>query len=901
MTAFQIAGLRCEYAAAPMGISVAQPRLCWKLLSERRGARQSAYQVLAASSAERLQADQADLWDSGRVESDQSLHVVYEGKPLVSRQRVWWKTRVWDEQGEMAESAPAWWEMGLLAREEWVGEWIGSALVGSPQTSMPCPYLRRAFSLEAPARTARLYITALGLFEASLNGRRIGDDAFTPGWTDYHQRLQYLVYDVTDLLTPGANALGVILADGWYCGHIEFRGRQRWGDRPKLLAQLMIEGTDGSLQTIATDGRWKTSVGPLLMSDILRGESYDARREMPGWDKPDFDDRAWTPVETFPDPGVPLVALCGPTVRRQEEIAPIADPKPIERFSVTRWIYDLGQNMVGRVRFKGVGPAGMTVTLRHGEMLNPDGSLYTENLRTATATDHYTFRGCDDPAVEFRAEETYEPRFTFHGFRYVELSGYYGTPPRDAVTGIVLHSDIPPTGSFECSDPLINQLQHNIVWGQKGNFLEVPTDCPQRDERLGWTGDAQIFIRTACFNRDVAGFFTKWLNDLADTQTEYGAFSPVAPKTIPGAADGGPGWADAAIICPWTIYLCYGDWRILETHYPRMARYMEHLQNTSRDGIRVHPDTGDWGGFGDWLSINAETPTDLIGTAFYAYSARLMGRIARILGKEADAAQYEELWEQIRAAFCRRFVTADGLITGQTQTAYTLALHFDLLPESLRPAAARELTRNIRQRGMHLSTGFVGTPYLAHALTRAGHLDVAYALLHQKTWPSWLYSVTKGATTIWERWDGWTEEKGFQDPGMNSFNHYAYGAIGEWLYATVAGIDLSPDQPGYKRIVLRPRPGGEIRSASASLESLYGRIESRWSLEAGCFAWEVCVPPNTTALAAFPTPPDAVIVESGAPLEQAEGVSALRREEEILLCDLAPGRYSFTVTWQEKP
>lgn len=883
-----------------MGISVAQPRLCWRMVSERRGARQSAYQVLAASREERLQANQADLWDSGRIESDQNLHIVYEGKPPVSRQRVWWKARAWDERGEMTESAPAWWEMGLLAREEWVGSWIGSAQVGSPQTSLPCPYLRRAFLLDAPARAARLYITALGLFEASLNGRRIGEDAFTPGWTDYRHRLQYLVYDVTDLLTEGENALGVILADGWYCGHIEFRGRQRWGDRPKLLAQLMIEQADGSLLTIATDDTWKTSTGPLLMSDILRGESYDARREIPGWDMPGFEDRAWLPVETFPDPGVPLVALCGPTVRKQEEIAPIADPKPVAHFAGPRWIYDLGQNMVGRVRLKGVGPAGMTVTLRHGETLNPDGSLYTENLRTASATDYYTFKGCDDPAVEFRAEETYEPRFTFHGFRFVELSGYYGTPPRDAVTGIVLHSDTPPTGSFECSDPLINQLQHNIEWGQKSNFFEVPTDCPQRDERLGWTGDAQVFIRTACFNREVAGFFTKWLNDLADAQAENGAFPPVAPKTIPGADDGGPAWADAGIICPWTIYLCYGDQRILEAHYPRMARYVEHLKNTSRDGIRIHPDSGDWGGFGDWLSINAETPTDLIGTAFFAHSVHLMARIARILGKEADAVQYDALHQQIKAAFCRRFVTADGLVTGQTQTAYVLALHFDLLSESLRPAAARELARNIRQRGMHLSTGFVGTPYLAHVLTRAGYLDVAYTLLHQKTWPSWLYSVTKGATTTWERWDGWTEEKGFQDPGMNSFNHYAYGAIGEWLYATVAGIDLSPQQPGYKRILLRPRPGGEIRSASASLESLYGRIESRWSLEAERFEWSVCVPPNAVALAAFPTPPDAVIVESGKPLAEAEGVSAIRQEEETLLCELASGRYAFTAKWQAR-
>jgi len=506
--------------------------------------------------------------------------------------------------------------------------------------------------------------------------------------------------------------------------------------------------------------------------------------------------------------------------------------------------------MVGRVRLKVRAKAGTTFRLRHAEVLDKSGNLYVENLRSARATDYFT-TGHDGVSI-------WEPRFTFHGFRYVEVACHEKfTPEPDAVTGVVLHSDIAPTGEFECSEPLLNQLQSNIQWGQRGNYLEVPTDCPQRDERLGWTGDAQVFIRTGAFNFDVAGFFTKWQQDFDDAQYDNGDVPVVIPRlNIVGR--GSPAWSDALLICPWTIYQCYGDRELLERHYESLRRYVEFLGQEAKGLIRSHPDVDSWGGFGDWLAQDGgnnwsgRTPKDLIGTAFFAHSARLLSRIAALIGRADDAARYERLFDRIRRAFQKRFVTKEGFVAGATQTGYVLALHFDLMPPELRPAALRELIRDIESRGNRLSTGFVGTSYLPYVLSDNGRHDVACRLLMQKNWPSWLYAVTQGATTIWERWDGWTHDKGFQDAGMNSFNHYAYGAIGEWLYARLAGIELDPAAPGYKRIILRPMPGGGLTYARARLRSMHGLIESAWRIRNGRFRLEATIPPNTTATVHLP-------------------------------------------------
>jgi len=882
--------LRCEYQADPLGVDVERPRLSWHVCDPRRGARQTAWQVVAASTAERLDADEGDLWDSGKVAGDASIHVPYAGKALASRARCFWKVRTWDADDEPSPwSAASSWEVGLLDREDWTGRWIGSSIVGGAYSTCPCPYVRKAFALDRPVAAARLYVTALGLYECLINGQRVGTDVFTPGWTDYRKRVQYRVYDVANLLAEGANAIGAILGDGWYCGHVGGMSRQRYGDRPRLLAQLEVLFADGDRVTVATDETWRTATGPLLESDLIMGESLDARLKMPGWASAGFDDSRWSEVVMFEDRGIPVVATPCPPVRAIQELHPVGPPaRP--RGNRGPWVFDLGQNMVGRVRLKVRGEAGTTVTLRHAEMLNPDGTLYTENLRSARATDRYTLRG--------DGIEVYEPRFTFHGFRYVEVSGLGGELGADAVTGVVLHSDMPPTGDFECSDAQVNQLQSNITWGQKGNFLEVPTDCPQRDERLGWTGDAQVFVHTATVNFDVAAFFTKWRQDLEDAQSEAGAYPPVVPNTGLGG-DGGPAWADAGIICPWTIYLCYGDRRILEEHYDSMARFIAYLEATSRDGIRTYEGYEGFHGFGDWLAIDAPTPGEaptprsLIGTAYFAYSTALLARIARVLGREDDAARYESLRETVREAFNREFVTPAARIVGNSQTGYLLALGFDLLPEEKREAALGHLVRDIERRGGHLSTGFVGTPLLTPVLTRLGRTDVAYRLLMQETYPSWLYTVKQGATTMWERWNSWTKEHGFGDAGMNSFNHYAYGSVGQWLYGTVGGIAADADGPGYRRIVVRPQPGGGLTWARARLVSPYGAIETRWSVEGDAFRLEVTIPPNTSARVFVPVAEGGAVTEGGVAAGEADGVCLVGREGEAAVFDVGAGSYVF--------
>lgn len=917
-----ISNLICEYRANPLGIDVTSPRLSWTMETERQNARQTAYQILAASDADQLQHDHSDLWDSGRIESDESVHVVYRGKTLQSRQRVYWKVIVWDEQEVAAHSETAWFEMGLLSKDDWQSQWIGAELAGGAYSMIPAPYLRKTFTLPAAFQSARLYITALGLYECSVNGQVIKENVLTPGWTDFTRRIRYQTYDVTDALNIGENVLGAIQGDGWAVGFLGWSKRQHYADRPQLLAQLEVQMADGNRLTIATNATWKHRFGPLLNNDLIMGEEYDARREMPGWDQPGCDDDGWHPVQVYSDPDIALVATNQPMIKRVQEISPSCQPIDNSRYRRRRFIFDMRQNMVGRVRLKGSAPAGTTVTLRFAEVLNPDGSLYTANLRGARATDYYTFKG--------DGVEVWEPKFTFHGFRYVELIDYPSEVSVDTITGIVLHTDMKATGEFECSDPLINQLHSNIVWGQKGNFVDVPTDCPQRDERLGWTGDIQVFARTAAFNFDVAGFLTKWAQDVADAQDERGAVPIIAPTFDRGSpayrSDGGPAWSDAVIICPWTVYLCYNDTRILEENYDSMRRFMDFLIRTSPENIRCAPNYEDWQGFGDWLSVNATTPRDLIGTAFFAYDAYLMARIAAVLGYADDEERYSELFNQIKAAFADRFLigstavsteipaqisslldeqdalsrgkltTIDyGTITSEvfntnlftpSQTAYVLALHFDLLPEALIPLAVDELVDDIERRDMHLSTGFVGSPYLPFVLSQNNRLDIAYALLNQKTWPSWLYAVTRGATTVWERWDGWTEEAGFQDASMNSFNHYAYGAIGAWLYSAVAGIDLDPARPGYKNTIFRPQVGGGLTYAKGRLKTTYGDITSSWQIDGGRFDWTVIVPPNTTATVHLPAIGSGTATMNGTPVSGS-------------IVDVCAGTYHFTMKLSE--
>ena len=865
----RVTTLRCEYLTNPLGLAARQPRLSWRLEASGRGVRQTACQV-------RVAGGDGDLWDSGQLATDQSVNLVYQGRPLASRQRVWWQVRVWDEHGQAtAWSETATWEMGLLSADDWQAAWI----TPDPALAAACPRLRTTFAVEAPLETARAYVTSRGLYALELNGQAVSDWLFTPGWTAYDKRLQYQVYDVTHLLQSGQNALGATLADGWFRGRV---GR-RYGEELALLAQIVLTYADGRVQMVGSDARWKAAAGPILKSDIYDGEDYDARREQPGWSTSGYDDAAWMGVRLSGEPAAPLVAQMSPPVRRMDTLRPV---------SVTlrpngEWVVNLGQNMVGWVRLRARGAAGATLTVRHAEILNPDGSLYLDNIRAARQTNTYTLSGS--------GEEVFEPHFTWQGFQYVSIAGYPGTLTPEAITGVVVHSDLTVTGHFECSHPLINQLQHNIVWGQKGNFLDIPTDCPQRDERLGWTGDAQVFLRTAAFNMDVAAFFTKWLRDLAAEQDADGAVPFVVPDTRRGV--GATGWADAAVICPWTLYQLYGDERLLAEQYASMQAWVGYMRTQAGDGLIW--DSGFH--FGDWLAVEAPDPqfpnpvTDkgLIATAFFAYSTALLAQTAQRLGHTAEAAEYTALRAGIQAAFNREFVTPAGRLASNAQTAYVLALQFDLLSPAGQVEAARRLAADIRQRGAHLTTGFLGTSYLCHVLSDHGYLDLAYALLEQETYPSWLYPVTLGATTSWERWDNIRPDGSLQTPNANSFNHYAFGAIGDWLYRVVAGLNPAPDEPGYKRIVFRPRPGGSLTWARARLDSQYGPIESGWTRTNEGLELSITVPPNTEGIVYVPAAKAEAVTEDGQALSAATGVVEVTPG--LVVIRVGSGQYAFRV------
>ena len=878
--------LRTEYAVNPLGIDAARPHLSWLILAESRGAMQTAYQIQVASAPGTLSAGEGLIWDTGKVLSDRSVHLAFEGPELASRQRCYWRVRVWDEHDDETDwSEQAFWEMGLLATTDWRAEWISSDTEENAELSQPARMYRREFKLDGPVRSARIYATSLGLYEIELNGEVVGDQVFTPGWTSYNHRLQYQVFDVTNYVIRGENAIGVTVGDGWYRGFLAFRGnRNLYGDYGALLLQLHVTYEDGQEEVVASDESWNTATGPILMSDIYNGETYDARREQPGWSSADFHATDWLGVRIVEHPKDILVASEGPPVRRIEEI------KPVEIITTPdgNTVFDFGQNMVGRIRMNIRGPAGTTVTLRHAEVLDKYGNFYTDNLRAAKQTVKYTLRG--------DGLEVYEPRFTFQGFRFVAVDGWPGDPSLDHLTGVVIHSDMPKTGFFETSDPLLNQLQHNIVWGQKGNFLDVPTDCPQRDERLGWTGDAQVFARTAAFNMDVASFFSKWLKDLAADQDENGSIPWVVPDVL--GRGGAAAWADAGVIIPWTMYLVYGDRRMLETQYPSMKAWVEYMRRQAgEDRIWTEDFT-----FGDWLAYStndsdypgATTGKDFVSTAYFAHSTDLLQRAAVVLGKTEDAAMYAGLVEEIKAAFNLEFVTRTARVSENTQTAYTLALAFDLLPDSLRRTAADRLAADIRGRDNHLTTGFVGTPDLCHTLSRFNHLDVAYDLLYQDTYPSWLYPIKRGATTIWERWDGIKPDSTFQDAGMNSFNHYAYGAIGDWMYRVVAGIEIDPENPGYKHVLIQPRPGKDLSYVRSSIESMYGTIASYWELEAGRFKLTVRIPPNTSATVRLPGAVLEEVLESGISVGSAPGIRSSRQVRGAVVVESGSGHYVFT-------
>ncbi|MDP3913435.1 MAG: glycoside hydrolase family 78 protein [Bacteroidota bacterium] len=876
----EVKELVCEYQVNPMGIDVQKPRLSWQIVSAEENLLQTAYEIKVTDQSPKGKM----IWTSGKVNSDNSVNVAYDGSALKSMQRVYWQVRVWDNKGNVtAWSAPAYWEMGILEPESWKASWISIPTESTEKGSKPAQYFRKDFSTGKKIKSARVYVTSLGLYQLFLNGKKVSTDLFTPGWTSYKNRIQYQTYDVTSMIQP-KNSIGVILGDGWYRGNIGWGGQNNYyGDKLALLAQLQINYTDGTSEMVVSDQNWKvTNNGPILFSDIYNGETYDARKEMFGWANTGFNDGNWEKVSVPDHSKKILVAPQGAVVKAIEEI------KPIKMITTPKGetVFDMGQNMVGWVRLKVQGKKGDQVTLKFAEVLTKEGNFYLDNMRSAKVTDVYILKG--------EGEEIYEPNFTFHGFRFVQIEGLSGQPSLDQITGVVIHSDMAPTGTFACSDPMINQLQKNIQWGQKGNFLDVPTDCPQRDERLGWTGDIQVFGMTAAFNFNVAPFFTKWMRDLAADQLPDGKVPHVIPDVLKGGG-GSTAWADASIIVPWTNYLVYGDKRILEVQYPSMKAWVEYMKSRAGDDLLWTDDDH----FGDWLAFastrsdytGATTEKDLIATAYYSYSSGLLGKIAGIIGQNEDAKKYTQLSESIKKAFVKDFVTPAGRLVSHTQTAYSLALAFDLLPEDLIPKAAAFLAADVKKMG-HLTTGFVGTPLLCKTLSAHGHEDLAFMLLNRKDYPSWLYPVTQGATTIWERWDGQKPDGSFQDVGMNSFNHYAYGAIGEWLYRHVAGLDLDPEAPGYKHILLAPHPGGGLTNANAEFKSIYGKVKSAWKLEGNDFVYEVTVPANTTATVSLPAAKSGQVTLNAQPLSSSIKES-LKQTDKGVSMNIGSGSYTF--------
>ena len=887
MAKTNVTELRCEYHTNPIGIDVVQPRLSWKMANSALNAAQSAYEIRVASTVSDLKKGKNLLWHTAKVASDQSLGVVYEGPQLSSGQGAYWQVRIWDQNGKAsAWSEVAYWESGLLKTADWKADWITMAQDKWENTSLPVQYYRNDFEINKKVATARVYVSSLGLYQLFINGKKVGDQLFTPGFTSYHKRVQYQVYDVTTMLQE-QNAIGAMLGDGWYRGRLGWEGGiALYGRQLALIAQLEIIYTDGTKETIITDDNWKTSYGAIQYSDIYDGEYYDARQEPKGWNTSGFTSNAWAKATVLDHSKEILHASNGLPVKANEEI------KPIEIIKTPKGetVLDLGQNIVGWARLKMQGDAGHKVMLQFAEVLDKDGNFYTTNLRSAKATDHYILSG--------EGEEVFEPHFTFHGFRYVKIENYPGELTLDKLTGVVIHSAMQASGDFTCSDSLINQLQKNIQWGQRDNFLDIPTDCPQRDERVGWTGDAQVFSMTAAFNFDVASFYTKWLKDLALDQHKNGLVPSIIPDMW-GKLGGSTGWADAAVIIPWTVYKSYGDVRILEEQYASMKAWVEYVRQQAGEDYLWKERHFHWG---DWLSYHSDKPNypgahtekDLIATAYYKYSTDILSKAARVLGKDKEAGDYEKLSANIKEAFYYEYMSASGRLVSHTQTAYALALSFGLVPDELIDKTAAYFAADIRLH-KHLTTGFLGTPLLCSTLSAHGYDDLAFMLLNRKEYPGWLYPVTQGATTIWERWDTMKPDGSIIE-GMNSFNHYAYGAIGEWLYNYVAGIAIDEKHPGYKHFFLAPHPGGGLTNAKAEINTVYGLASSAWELDGKEMTCKVTIPANTSATLILPQSAGITAKVCSLPQSKKGYNENYSSDDEELRFKLGAGTYQVTYT-----
>ncbi|MDR2039309.1 MAG: glycoside hydrolase family 78 protein [Bacteroidales bacterium] len=871
----------------PIGFYDARPGFSWKLPVCKEVKAQSAYEIVAASEATLLP-NNPDLWSTQKVKSDRSVWITYAGKPLNSRQRIYWQVRYWDQAGNVSSwSEVAHFEMGLLNNDYWEARWIGDPFDNAPDTTKfgtkiyPAQYIRREVGFDSEVISARLHITAKGVFEAQINGQKVGEAVMAPGYTPYLKRIETLTYDVTGMLDKGRNAIGIIVAPGWNTTRIGWSKSQYIEKQPpKMICQLEVTLNNGLKKMICSDGMWKsTNRGPIRSSEIYDGEIYDQALEFDGWSRAGFDDTMWknVVVESV-DASVALQPKRHHQVKVKHEL-------PAQKITKSGMgiIFDVGQNMVGVPKVKAPMKKGDTLIIRFAEMLQDNGELYTESYRSAHSTDYYI--ASKDGWIE------YIPKFTFHGFRYVELTGFASgsTPGNDWVTGLVQYSDFNKNGDFSSSDAQLNQLQRNIEWGLRGNFFDIPTDCPQRDERMGWTGDAQIFAPTSYFLADVHSFWTSWLQSVREEQASDGRIPIVVPNVAKDRVS--PGWGDAIAIIPWETYIRTGEVKVLEENYEAMKRWVDfYLAHQKGEIIELK-------GFGDWLQPFSslgnfgETPLDMIATAFCAYSMRLTMQAAEVLGYKADHEELGRTYRKLRSAFESHFFDAAGkIVVSETQTGYLMALGFDLLTDPLiRKGAEQNLVGLIEKADNHLRTGFLGTPLLAPVLDQIGRADLMYTILFQESYPSWFYSINQGATTMWERWNSYSRDKGFGDAGMNSFNHYAYGAIGQWMYERIAGI--SPLLPGYKKIRIAPYPDNRLTFAKGEYESPYGRIVSQWSSDEGRFTLHAVVPPNSVALIVIRKSTLKSTVINGEKLKKHKSVKIIEQGADYFSFEVPAGTY----------
>ncbi len=866
--------LWCEYFENPLGIDNPQPRLGWMCMSEQRAQKQSAYQILVASAETNLEADKGDLWDSGKVESDQTALIPYQGKPLTSGQTCYWKVRVWDAQGRVSRFSPAQaWEMGLLAPSDWKGRWIGRT---TDTNSQPAPFLRHTFELKGKIKRARVYICGLGYYELHINGKKIGDHLLDPGYTRYDRRALYVTYDVTDALQRGKNAVGVILGNGWYNVHTKavwnFH-KAPWRSAPKLLMQVVIEYAGGRIETIATDESWKTSTGPIVFDSIYGGETYDARLEKPGWDTPGYDDSQWSFAELVEAPKGKLVAEAIPSIKADQVIRPVKVTEP--RRGV--FVFNMGQNFAGFAELSVRGPAGTQVVMKYGERLAEDGTLDRADIQQHVVrvdtnqqyqTDTYILKG--------KGRETWHSRFTYHGFQYVEVTGFPGKPALDNLRGVFVHSAVPVAGQFECSNPLLNKIWRAARWSYLSNLQGIPTDCPHR-EKNGWTGDAHLAAEQGLFSYEPESVYSKWINDVGDEQRPTGELPGIVPTSGWGYDWGnGPAWDSAFLLIPYYLYEYCGDTSLFQNHYAGMKRYVDYVTGKSKDGIVSI-------GLNDWAPWKTQTPADITSTAYYYRDAQIVALAAKVLGNNEDAKNYAELAQSIKKAFNDKFFDPrTGSYGNGSQTALSCALYQGLAEPDCRPAVLSNLVAAVEQQNGHIDTGILGAKYILNALTDCGRADVAYRMATQTDQPGWGCWIGQGATTLWEQWNG-----------SESRNHIMFGDISAWFYKALAGINPDPQAPGFAHFVIRPNPVPGLTSAKASYNSVRGQIVSDWKTERGRLRLHLVIPANTTAAVYMPTSDPAVVTESGRPVAKAPGVKVLGNQNGRPVFEVGSGDYVF--------